>query len=118
MFVALSENNLGVKKHLNRFLAFGPVAQASHQTSPLFTTLAKYNVDKWFIKHNVSEFLAYSWIPRKEILPIVRLFPKKAMGLMSAISDLHAELDNYKRMDVIIGHDPAGTSVFNMVHWK
>jgi len=32
--------------------------------------------------------------------------------------DANPDLDNYERYDVLVGHDPAGTSVHNMAHWK
>ena len=32
--------------------------------------------------------------------------------------DADPSLDNYERYDVLVGHDPSGTSVQNMAHWK
>lgn len=32
--------------------------------------------------------------------------------------DADPKQDNYYRYDVLAGHDPAGTSVTNMIHWK
>jgi gastric triacylglycerol lipase len=32
--------------------------------------------------------------------------------------DADPSLDNYDRYDVLVGHDPSGTSVQNMAHWK
>ncbi len=37
---------------------------------------------------------------------------------MTQIADGDPSLDNYERYDVLIGHDPSGTSVLNMAHWK
>ena len=37
---------------------------------------------------------------------------------MKYVMDADPELDNYERYDVLIGHDPSGTSVMNMAHWK
>ncbi len=34
------------------------------------------------------------------------------------ICDADPQLDNYDRYDVLIGHDPSGTSLLNMEHWK
>lgn len=34
------------------------------------------------------------------------------------ISDTDPKIDNHERMDVFIGHDPSGTSVLNMAHWR
>jgi gastric triacylglycerol lipase len=38
--------------------------------------------------------------------------------LLKYIADADPTLDNYDRYDVLIGHDPSGTSVQNMHHWK
>ena len=32
--------------------------------------------------------------------------------------DADPSLDNYQRYDVLIGHDPSGTSSQNMFHWR
>ena len=37
---------------------------------------------------------------------------------MGTICDADPSLDNYDRYDVVVGHDPSGTSVLNMEHWK
>lgn len=37
---------------------------------------------------------------------------------MTQICDGDPTLDNYERYDVLVGHDPSGTSVMNMAHWK
>lgn len=37
---------------------------------------------------------------------------------MTQIMDGDASVDNYDRYDVLVGHDPAGTSIQNIEHWK
>lgn len=37
---------------------------------------------------------------------------------MAFVMDANPKLDNYQRYDVLVGHDPAGTSLQNMIHWK
>jgi gastric triacylglycerol lipase len=37
---------------------------------------------------------------------------------MTQIMDGDPSIDNYERYDVLVGHDPSGTSVRNMEHWK
>lgn len=36
---------------------------------------------------------------------------------LGPIADADPKLDNSSRMDAIMGHDPAGTSLMNMHHW-
>ena len=38
--------------------------------------------------------------------------------LLKYVMDADPTLDNYDRYDVMVGHDPSGTSVQNMAHWK
>ena len=37
---------------------------------------------------------------------------------MKPISDKDPKLDNASIMDVMAGHDPAGTSLWNLKHWR
>ncbi len=37
---------------------------------------------------------------------------------MKFIMDANPGLDNYERYDVLVGHDPSGTSLLNVLHWK
>ena len=45
-------------------------------------------------------------------------FSKVCGDLMRYVMDADPSLDNYERYDVLVGHDPSGTSVMNMAHWK
>jgi hypothetical protein len=46
------------------------------------------------------------------------LFPSICGDLIASLTNADPKLDNYDRYDVLAGHDPAGTSVLNMRHWK
>jgi hypothetical protein len=46
------------------------------------------------------------------------MFPVKSTSVLKFLADGDPSLDNDKRMDVLIGHDPAGTSIWNVRHWK
>lgn len=45
-------------------------------------------------------------------------FGKICGDFIGQICDADPSLDNYERYDVLVGHDPSGTSVMNMEHWK
>jgi len=45
-------------------------------------------------------------------------FPKVCNDFLGQICDADPSLDNYERSDVVVGHEPSGTSVMNMEHWK
>lgn len=45
-------------------------------------------------------------------------FPKVCADILAEVMDADPSVDNYDRYDVLVGHDPSGTSVQNMAHWK
>ena len=45
-------------------------------------------------------------------------FKHVCADFIGAIMDADPELDNYDRYDVLAGHEPSGTSLKNMEHWK
>ena len=45
-------------------------------------------------------------------------FHKHCDDAMAQLMDADPSLDNYERYDVFIGHEPLGTSLLNMEHWK
>lgn len=46
------------------------------------------------------------------------MFGKICDDLVASLADADPTKDNYERYDVVAGHDPAGTSTMNMVHWE
>jgi gastric triacylglycerol lipase len=46
------------------------------------------------------------------------IIPVLCGDLVGAIVSADKNLDNYDRYDVLAGHDPAGTSVKNLKHFK
>ena len=45
-------------------------------------------------------------------------YPLICNDFIGQMCDADPSLDNYDRYDVMVGHDPSGTSVMNMEHWK
>jgi hypothetical protein len=45
-------------------------------------------------------------------------FPHVCGDIFTILMDGDPKVDNYERYDVVAGHDPSGTSVMNMAHWK
>lgn len=118
MFIALATRNPGVLKHVNKIAAFGPVGRVKYEYSKVLTALADYNVDWFMYAFGIHEVFAYNWLKHPAIETLCGYFGKLCRAFLGPIADTDPKVDNYKRMDVLVGHDPAGTSLMNMEHWK
>uniref|UniRef100_A0A8C5T9Q0 Lipase n=1 Tax=Malurus cyaneus samueli TaxID=2593467 RepID=A0A8C5T9Q0_9PASS len=94
-------------KQVKVFFALGPVTSCSHATSPLFSLinlpepLIKVLFCKWTPLILETQFLPSFIMPQN----CVSVFTKFLLSLQS-------------RIDTIVGHSPAGTSVQNIMHWR
>lgn len=62
MFGALADRNVKVIEHLKHFIAFGPVAQVSHITSPMFKELAHSEFVQTLEVMGINDVFGYNWI--------------------------------------------------------
>ena len=58
------------------------------------------------------------WFETDVGIAFCKSFNKVCQDILAQLMDADPSLDNYNRYDVLIGHDPSGTSVMNMAHWK
>jgi gastric triacylglycerol lipase len=67
----------------------------------------------------INEFMqGDTWITSDVGRIVCGLIPSLCNDLIGSITSADKDLDNYERYDVLAGHDPAGTSVKNLKHWK
>lgn len=118
MWAALSEGNPIVKQHLKHFIALAPVAYIGHCNSTLLNILAKNEVVFLLRLLNIHEFLSPSWFLTTGGVYICRVLNFLCKDGIEAIADTDANIDNFERMDVVLGHFPAGTSLRNLNHWS
>lgn len=119
MHVALSKNNPIVESLMDKYFAFGPVGYVNHITSPLFKLLDHSALLKFYEIRHIYEFMpSFGWFTTEAGVIFCGEFGKICADLMAGVMDANPSLDNYERYDVLVGHDPAGTSVHNMKHWK
>ena len=59
-----------------------------------------------------------SWFSTEAGVLFCSTFPKVCADTLKYLMDADPSLDNYERADVFVGHEPCGTSVMNMAHWK
>lgn len=119
MFIALSMQNPVIEAYLDKYFAFGPVAYLKHSKSHLVGFLDKSGLLAWYHLRGIHEFMpSLKWFETDEGIIFCSTFPKICGDVMTQICDGDPSLDNYERYDVLVGHDPSGTSVLNMAHWK
>lgn len=119
MFIALSKQNPIVEAYLDKYFAFGPVAYVKNSRSHLVDLLDKSLLLQWYHLRGIWEFLpSMGWFDTSAGVAFCAAFSKVCGDFMTQVMDGDPSLDNYERYDVLVGHDPSGTSVMNMAHWK
>jgi len=121
MFAALSEDTNGnLTSKLRLFIGLGPVTTPAHQTNVFLSVLSSVTsqLDYAFKLLGINSFLP----------PFTGIFsgiadllcfedPAVCEGVIELICGQHQGAFNLSRMEVMVAHEPGGTSVRNMVHW-
>lgn len=118
MWAALSEGNPVVKAHLKHFLAIAPVSYIGNCGSTLLSVLARKDVVFLLKLLNVHEFLSPNWFLTNAGVEICRVLNILCKEGIMVIADSDPNIDNYERMDVVLGHFPSGTSLKTLNHWS
>lgn len=61
--------------------------------------------------------VTYKWLEHPILEKVCATDANLCRWFLGPIADADPELDNAERMDVILGHEPGGTSLMNMHHW-
>ena len=63
----------------------------------------------------INEILSYGFLVDHPLIEyFCANFRKFCTSILGPISDTDPTVDNYERIDVLVGHDPAGTSLKNV----
>lgn len=119
MHIALAKRNPVVEAHLDKYFAFGPIAYVSYIHSNVMNLIDKSALLEWYKIRHIHEFMpSFGWFTTDIGVLFCADFPKVCADLLAQVMDADPSVDNYDRYDVLVGHDPSGTSVMNMEHWK
>ena len=118
MWAALAEENPIVKQHLKHFISIAPVSYIGNCNSTLLTLLARRDVVFLLRLLDIHEFLSPSWFLTNAGVEVCRVLNFLCKDGIEVIADSDTSIDNYERMDVVLGHFPAGTSLRNLNHWS
>ena len=119
MFAALSEQDPTILKYINKFLAVGPVAWVGNITSGVFEWMARSKYFAPFLEAlRVKKFMEPNLFLNEFSFELCHYSKFVCKELIGMLTNTHPEVDNSARFDVILGHEPGGTSLWNMLHWR
>ncbi|XP_053441273.1 lipase member J isoform X1 [Nycticebus coucang] len=108
-----------IAERIKIFFALAPVFSIKYLKSPLIRTLNKWKSlvkvlskkTEFLPKTSFSKFIGSKLCPRW-------IFDKICLNIFSMIVGSDPKNLNMSRLDVYFSHNPAGTSVQNMLHWR
>jgi len=117
MFAALSQNNPKIENHLKHFIALGPVAWVRNIGATILKIAAETHLISVLELFKINEFLPWN-LDEGEFLSIAcDLLGVICKDALKSLMDADPDIDNLERLDILVGHFPAGTSTRNLDHW-
>ncbi|XP_015143902.2 lipase member M [Gallus gallus] len=98
------------------FFALGPVLTVTHATSP-FVTFARLPQPVIKLVLGCKGALRQNELLRRLAIELCIPLQKVCANILYSIAGGRAQNLNASRIDVYVGHYPAGTSVQNIIHW-
>jgi len=118
MFAALSDRNQGVLKYLKKYIAVAPVAWVQYITSGPAFLIAKTQLAQMLAAMGQHQFMPANWAESEFGHVFCKTFVGVCANLLGSIYGYDPNFDNGKQYNLILEHEPAGTSVMNMLHWR
>ncbi|XP_048802752.1 lipase member M-like [Lagopus muta] len=114
-FIALSTYP-ELAQRVKMFFALGPVLTITHATSP-FVTFARLPQPVIHLVLGYKGALHQNELLRRLAIQLCTPLQKVCANILYSIAGGRAQNLNTSRIDVYVGHYPAGTSVQNIIHW-
>lgn len=114
-FAAFSTNQ-SLANLVNGFVGLGPVTTVGHISGPL-KELAKFDVVYLWKLFGLHQFLPTPDLLHNVFVDFCADCEICCSDVIELICGPHKGAFNESRMPVMAGHEPAGTSVMNMIHW-
>jgi len=114
-FVGFSD--LALSSKVNVFVALGPVAWVYNSKSPLFNVLAALKLNSILELLGPKNFLPDTALMRRLFPALCSVTPSLCENFMGLIMGFDNEDLNATRLPVMTAHMPAGTSIYNLLHW-
>lgn len=112
-------DNPSVTEMLDIFIGFGPVAHVKYITNTFLRILADLRIDDLFEILGLRSFGNPFKGALKYLFELLCFeTPISCDNVIEAICGRHKGAFNDTKMDVVVAHEPGGTSVQNMAHWS
>ena len=126
MYAALSLGIPVIKENLIKFISWGPAVFVKHALDSRLISFIQSNdfieITTKYLKEKIHEVMIPEYIQTtmiNHICPSLFNFCKMTFqSLVELICDAEPKVDNLDRIDVYMGHYPAGTSFKLMSQWK
>jgi gastric triacylglycerol lipase len=118
MFAALADHEPIVEKYLKKYIALSPVSFVSNVKSGPIKMMAHSAMEKLFEEFKIDSFLQPDWMESAFGHAFCLVFDLVCGDLLGHLYGADPEFDNYKQLNVILMHEPGGTSAMNMYHWR
>jgi len=118
MLAALSDEIPGVLKYLKNVVLLSPVAFASHMESGVMKFMANSSLPQRFIALHMYSFLQPDFFESDMGHIFCEFYPEVCGDWLSKLYGYDPDYDNFAQINLILEHEPGGTSVYNLVHWQ
>jgi len=118
MFAALSERDPTVLKYLDKFVALAPVAWVQHIKSGPMWLMAHSSLASLLTKYGVNQFLPAGFRESQLGHIFCGIFSKECGNFLKFLVGADPDYDNVKQFNLILEHEPGGTSVMDAMHWR
>jgi pimeloyl-ACP methyl ester carboxylesterase len=118
MFAALSEREPSVMKYLNKFVALAPVAWVQHIKSGPMWLMAHSTLANLLASHGINQFLPANFRESEMGHLFCAVFASECANFLKFLVGADPTYDNSKQFNLILEHEPGGTSVMDAMHWR
>jgi pimeloyl-ACP methyl ester carboxylesterase len=118
MFEALARRDPVILGSLEKYFALGPIGWVNHVTSPILTDASKLKIGEIVFELDGKKFMFTNNATREFLELDCEYLDVTCIESLKELADFHPDVDNTKRMDVFVGHYPAGTSAMNVDYWN
>jgi len=118
MFAALSDRDPTVLKYLKKYIALAPVAWVAHITAGPVQLIAHTSLAQLLVDLHQTQFFPANWAESEFGHIFCKTFVNVCGNVLGYLFGADPDYDNYKQYNIILEHEPSGTSVTNMLHWR
>lgn len=118
MFASLSERDPVVTQYLKSYVALSPVAWVADILSGPIELVAHTSLATLMNEFHINEFAQPNFLESDFGHIFCKAFSSVCGNFLGYFFGANPTYDNYNQYNLILEHEPGGTSVMNMLHWR